>query len=63
MRPIGGELVTTITSVEVVEGLIFYISANPHLGTSFPLFHDPVAVKRTRFCDTKLLQVFTSCFL
>ena len=23
----------------------------------------PVAVKRTRFCDTKLLQVFTSCFL
>ena len=24
----------------VVEGLIFCISATPHLGTSFPLFHD-----------------------
>ena len=24
----------------VVEGLIFYISATSHLGTSFPLFHD-----------------------
>ena len=26
----------------VVEGLIFCISATPHLGTSFPLFHDLV---------------------
>ena len=25
----------------VVEGLIFCISATPHLGTSFPLFHGP----------------------
>ena len=24
----------------VVEGLIFCVSATPHLGTSFPLFHD-----------------------
>ena len=24
----------------VVEGLIFCISATPHLGTSFPLFHE-----------------------
>ena len=25
--------------IPVVEGLIFCISATPHLGTSFPLFH------------------------
>ena len=31
----------------VVEGLIFCISATPHLGTSFPLFHVCDAVKQT----------------
>ena len=29
------------TSPTVVGGLIFCISATPHLGTSFPLFHAP----------------------
>ena len=29
--------------LSVVEGLIFCISATPHLGTSFPLFHDQSA--------------------
>ena len=45
MSPIGGELVTTITDniSQFVEGLILCISATPHLGTSFPLFHGPAA--------------------
>ena len=29
----------------VVEGLIFCISATPHLGTSFPLFHGSRSAK------------------
>ena len=33
----------------VVEGLIFCISATPHLGTSFPLFHARIA--RTTGCQ------------
>ena len=32
-----------MTTITVVEGLIFCISATPHLGTSFPLFHGAAA--------------------
>ena len=47
MRPIGGELVTTITSLPIIEGHIFCISATPHLGISFPLFHGPKCSARS----------------
>ena len=38
MRPIGGELVTTITFPSCWRTHFLYLS-HPHLGTSFPLFH------------------------
>ena len=38
MRPIGGELVTTITSPSCWGTHFLYLS-NRHLGTPFPLFH------------------------
>ena len=38
----------------VVEGLIFCISATPHLGTSFPLFHAP---RRSLLCSWSRCQL------
>ena len=34
--------------IPVVEGLIFCISATPHLGTSFPLFHGVISQSRVQ---------------
>ena len=49
-------------SHSLVKGLIFCISATLHLGTSFPLFHDPTPyMRRHQKYKVSTIQVSVSC--
>ena len=47
----------------VVEGLIFCISATPHLGTSFPLFHARATTNLTILRRTVRIKFYLTAFV